>query len=100
MEGKSEFLELSVAMIHEELHWILMITGHTIADGSTGETPEMPNDLRVLSEQFAETPVSDPVTLLFGSVFELIQMETQCVTSVVNQMSPRVAKTIAWYLER
>lgn len=87
-------------MIHEELHWILMITGHTVADGSIGETPEMPNDLKVISEQFAESPANDPVNILFGSVFELIKIETQCMTNAMDKMSPRVAKTIAWYLER
>ena len=83
----------------EELHWIVLIIGHFVADAGISEIPEVPDTLNSLSKAFLQG--GDPLIALLTSVFKVIQFVNQCISGTAKQaISPLLGKTLAWFINR
>ncbi|EDO28766.1 predicted protein [Nematostella vectensis] len=110
--------------LFEDLHWLLLIAGHMIADESTGETPLIPSAVVQYSAACVErTDVTATLDFMFGSqsgalgcssmdksrVDPVVKLVTCvcCLASAGNKaiasnmahfLSPQVAGTVVWFL--
>jgi hypothetical protein len=78
--------------LSEELHWIVLIIGHFVADAGASEIPEVPESLNALCKAFEqrgeyrvcrvfiECLGGDPLIMLLTSVFKVIQFVNQCIS--------------------
>ncbi|KAI8909087.1 armadillo-type protein, partial [Gorgonomyces haynaldii] len=80
-----------VVILQEELHWILMIAGHMIADTHEGETPQIPKSLVGV----------DAVVELTNAIFQALEQLCFPVGSVqLERSSPLLVETLFWFIDR
>lgn len=102
--------------LFEDLHWILMITGHFLAiDCTEGEIVMMPSEiihysltedadvdasLRFLVGESNNTDNVDPILKLLGEIFRISAWECAALEAGLgNVFSPEVSATISWLLK-
>ncbi|MCO5598768.1 hypothetical protein L7F22_052867 [Adiantum nelumboides] len=78
----------------ESLHWIILITGHTIADVSKGEVAAVPCEIEILPEQDQQVAVH----LIQSLGLKLAQILTDADRS--KPQSPQVLQTLLWFNAR
>ncbi|XP_020912207.1 exportin-4 [Exaiptasia diaphana] len=124
-QGLSSQSAHGIESLFEDLHWLLLIAGHMIADESTGETPLIPNEILQFSTA-QETQVNlqctldhltnsgelgtpstvhvdqtkvDPVIKIISSVIHLASTENKALASNMSHcLSPQVSSTVVWFL--
>uniref|UniRef100_A0A182TAG4 Exportin-4 n=1 Tax=Anopheles maculatus TaxID=74869 RepID=A0A182TAG4_9DIPT len=111
--------------LFEDLHWLLLISGHVIAMESVGETPTIPepimtfckqqidsgatdvtNSLKLLAspnQDIQEIPNAesnvDPVIRLMAAGFRLCELEKTAIEVRMYQfLSPELSATTMWFL--
>uniref|UniRef100_A0A1E1XB33 Exportin-4 n=1 Tax=Amblyomma aureolatum TaxID=187763 RepID=A0A1E1XB33_9ACAR len=105
----------------EDLHWVVLITGHLLTTVSEGETPLIPKEVTQYSlRSQADTAATlallsrlgqadtvavqgnpDPVVRLIVAVLQLCHVERAALQAgLVSQLSPEVAITLVWFLHR
>ncbi|XP_054711675.1 exportin-4-like [Uloborus diversus] len=112
-------------MLNEDIHWLLLISGHVLSSVSEGETSLIPLEiirysmsqtenvniettLRVLaspSHRVCDIPgaetSTDPVVRLVAGVFRLCEVERRALEANLSHlMSPEVGTSLAWFLGR
>ncbi|KAI8973333.1 armadillo-type protein [Mycotypha africana] len=90
----------NLILLHEQLHWIILISAHILADSGKGEQPMIPDALMQLS---GSVPLDqDPIVSLSNLFLELFRFSSSFSSSTVeaSNCSPRVAETLIWYIER
>ncbi|XP_026733701.1 exportin-4-like [Trichoplusia ni] len=102
--------------LFEDLHWILMITGHFLAlDCTEGETVMIPSEiihfsltenantdasLRYLVGENTNTENVDPVLKLIGEILRISAWECAALEAgLSNVFSPELSATISWLLK-
>ncbi|KAG8194645.1 hypothetical protein JTE90_003118 [Oedothorax gibbosus] len=111
--------------LNEDIHWLVMISGHVLTSVCEGETSLIPIEiirfcvtqqehvnvettLRVLaspSQRTSEIPggevASDPAVRLISTVFRLCEVEKRALeANLAHLLSPEVALTLVWFLQR
>ncbi|XP_013778949.1 exportin-4-like [Limulus polyphemus] len=111
--------------LNEDIHWLVLITGHVLAPFSEGETSLIPPDvvhycvqqagrvslnttLQVLaspSHRAADIPGvdqnTDHVVRLIAAVFRMCEVEKRAIeANLTHVLSPEVATTLVWYIKR
>ncbi|KAL2619846.1 hypothetical protein R1flu_000051 [Riccia fluitans] len=81
----------------EELHWLLLMSGHVLADSGDGETPLVPESLSALIPGNAD-PVNHPAVLLSQASIDLARHSLD--TSLREIFSPRLMEAIVWFFGR
>ncbi|XP_060554653.1 exportin-4-like [Ruditapes philippinarum] len=114
-----------ISVLHEDLHWLVLVTGHLLTEESEGETPMIPGEvmqysikqsteidlnttLKVLaspSDSIDTIPGasthSDFVIRLISAVFRLCEVEKKAITAkMVDTLSPQVTSSVMWCLKR
>ncbi|CAO3659151.1 unnamed protein product [Rhizopus microsporus] len=87
-------------LIHEQIHWIILIAAHILADAGKGEQPMIPESIMQLS---GTQSVDQDMTVRLSEAFiELFRFTSNFDSNTVeaSNCSPRVAETLVWYLER
>ncbi|EDO32428.1 predicted protein [Nematostella vectensis] len=87
--------------LFEDLHWLLLIAGHMIADESTGETPLIPSAVVQYSAACVErTDVTATLDFMFGSQSGALVLpnyfvacSTTCVEGADLRRSPQTTPT-------
>ncbi|KFM64442.1 Exportin-4, partial [Stegodyphus mimosarum] len=112
-------------MLNEDIHWLVMISGHLLSSVSEGETSLIPPEiihyclsqaenvniettLQVLaspSHRTSDIPgaemTTDPVVRLIAAVFRLCEVEKRALeANLTHLLSPEVALTLVWFLGR
>uniref|UniRef100_A0A0L8FKH8 Exportin-4 n=1 Tax=Octopus bimaculoides TaxID=37653 RepID=A0A0L8FKH8_OCTBM len=112
-------------VLHEDLHWLILIAGHLLTEECEGDTPLIPADimeysisqepsvnlditLRVLgspSERLENIPGSeqgtDNVVRLVSAVFKVCDIHRQAIEArLADCLSPQVGSTVMWFLQR
>ncbi|XP_071481879.1 exportin-4-like [Diadema antillarum] len=111
-------------LLYEDLHWLILITGHLLADDYRGETPVIPEQiirhslqesqrvdadvtLKVLGsvhEDAASIPgleKADQIVRLSAAVFRISEIERRAVqANLADLWSPQVGSTTVWFLRR
>ncbi|KAI8646967.1 armadillo-type protein [Parasitella parasitica] len=92
--------EQELVFLHEQLHWIILIAGHVLADAGKGEQPMIPDALMHLSG--TQSCEHDQVVNLSQLFLELFRFSSGFSASSVeaSNCSPRVAETLVWYMDR
>ncbi|CAO3672042.1 unnamed protein product [Umbelopsis vinacea] len=92
--------EKQMEMIHEHLHWIILVSGSILADAGEGEKPLIPNSLMQLSG--VQPLAEDQVVNLSRTFLEILQYLSSWSTNSLEASfcSPQVAETLIWFLER
>lgn len=113
----------ALGALNEDLHWALMITGHTLTTVSEGETTLIPSEvmqyslkcagqvdkdttLRLLSGQPVNSMPgaersTDPVVRLTVAAFRLCEVERGALEANLSRLlSPEVALSLVWFLRR
>ncbi|KAI8070967.1 armadillo-type protein [Gongronella butleri] len=87
-------------LIHEQMHWIALMAGFLLADAGFGEQPFIPDPILQLSTSMA--PENDQVVHLANQFLELLRVYASFGPHSIEaaNYSPRVAETLAWYMER
>jgi hypothetical protein len=86
--------------LHEQLHWIILISAHILADTGKGEQPMIPDSLMQLS---GTQPYDQDQIVGHSQLFlELFRFSSSFSSHSVeaSNCSPRVAETLIWYMER
>ncbi|KAI9022740.1 armadillo-type protein [Phycomyces nitens] len=87
-------------LLHEQLHWIILITGHILADTGKGEQPMIPDSIMQLSG--SQAMEQDPVVNVSRQLLELQRFSSSFGPNSMeaSNCSPRVAATLVWFMER
>lgn len=112
--------------VYEDIHWLLLISGHLLCKDYEGEEPlmsseilsycveksdagstDMNTSLRLLASPtqcISEFPnaedTTDPVIRLISAVFRLCEIEKNAVAAnMVAFMSPEVSSSVMWFLK-
>ncbi|KAG0179452.1 Exportin-4 [Apophysomyces sp. BC1034] len=90
----------TLILLHEQLHWITLITAHILADAGKGEQPMIPDSLMLLSG--SQSFEQDQVTSISRQFLELFRFLSSFGANTVeaSNCSPRVAETLIWFMER
>ncbi|EKX40787.1 hypothetical protein GUITHDRAFT_113055 [Guillardia theta CCMP2712] len=94
-------MQASVAL--EQIHWLVQIAGHLIADDGEGEVPVVPEVISRLSSELAARNMSteDPLILLTNKVVDMSNLLDFCRERKRKEfLSPLVVQTSTWYLSR
>ncbi|KAH9315354.1 hypothetical protein KI387_023981, partial [Taxus chinensis] len=83
--------------ILEELHWLLLISGHVLADSDDGETPLVPETIQAQLSDI--DPENHPVLVLSRSIIDLA---THSLESNLREeiFSARLMEAVVWFLGR
>ncbi|XP_031502482.1 uncharacterized protein LOC116265754 isoform X3 [Nymphaea colorata] len=84
--------------ILEEVYWLLLITGHVLADAGDGETPLVPEALQAQFSDVANA-TQHPVVLLSSSI---LRFADRCLDPEMRAsfFSPRLMEAVIWFLAR
>eukprot|EP01018_Ginkgo_biloba_P030182 Gb_04408 [translate_table: standard] len=84
--------------ILEELHWLLLISGHVLADLGDGETPLVPETIQVQFSNIMD-PENHPVVALSRCIIDLAG---QSLDPIIRGeiFSPRLMEAVVWFLAR
>lgn len=112
--------------IFEDLHWLLLITGHTVGFEGDGETPLIPFELNTFSQKmftdgrtdinksieliakpstdiaeiFSDPQQADIILRIIASVHRLTELElTALKCNMAGCLSPELSGTIMWFLK-
>ncbi|CAO3592648.1 unnamed protein product [Absidia cylindrospora] len=87
-------------LLHEQLHWIILMTAFILADTGDGEQPMIPESIMQLSG--SQAPDQDQVVQISNQVLELLRFYSSFGPNTVeaSNCSPRVAETLIWFMER
>ncbi|KAG2175589.1 hypothetical protein INT43_001236, partial [Umbelopsis isabellina] len=96
----NEESERQMDIIHEHMHWILLVSGSILADAGEGEKPLIPNSLMQLSGM--QPLQEDQVVNLSRTFLEVLQFLSNWSTNSLeaSYCSPQVAETLIWFFER
>ncbi|KAJ1479105.1 hypothetical protein T484DRAFT_1815595 [Baffinella frigidus] len=67
MEPTQELGE-ELGVVFEQLHWLIRISGHLVADEGEGEVPSIPDSISFLSSRSDPSQGEDPVVSLTSAL--------------------------------
>ncbi|XP_039270584.2 exportin-4-like [Styela clava] len=110
--------------LFDDLHWIVLISGHVLADDYDGETSLIPNEIiqcsiaqrnqinQVLSLRILGSPLEscaivdsspglvDPVIRLVSAILRLCEVVSNATRSnMVDNLSPQLLQDLMWFLK-
>lgn len=118
-------IEKAMEILFEDVHWLLLISGHVVAMESSGEQPMIPSEIMQYSaEQLSNGTVDttttlkvlaapnqcitqipnaenvcDPLVRLIAAVFRLCEIENNAIEYKMGDfLSPEVSSDIMWFL--
>ncbi|KAJ1953218.1 hypothetical protein EC988_003118, partial [Linderina pennispora] len=89
-----------IDLLHEQIHWIILMIGHTLADSGTSERVLIPRQITEHSSS-CSSPEEDSVVQCIMVILETLQFELMSPSSaLVAYCSPLLVETIFWTLRR
>ncbi|KAJ2003948.1 hypothetical protein H4R26_002784 [Coemansia thaxteri] len=90
----------TVDLLHEQIHWIVLLIAHTLADSGTSERVLIPQPVIEYSKT-CSGPEQDYIVQVVMSILELLQFELVSPSSTIAAYaSPLLAETLFWALRR
>eukprot|EP01147_Barroeca_monosierra_P005054 gene5054-6966_t len=90
-----------VWIMHEQVHWLLLISANILADPLDAEVPMIPNRIMDLCLQEEESGSRVTVIALIELVFQLMQREQECFEVCnAHRISPQVAATLMVFFRK
>jgi len=101
IETQKPIQEAEAGLVLEQLHWLLRLAGHLLADEGEGEVPYIPQCMGSLSLQAEAEQRPDPVEKLINTVVQLVQLEDVARKAGRGELlSPLVAQYSTWFFSR
>ncbi|KAJ7517651.1 hypothetical protein O6H91_21G033100 [Diphasiastrum complanatum] len=82
----------------EELHWLLLTSGHVLADSGDGETPLVPETISALRPNTSNS-ADHPAVRLSSAAMELAHQSLNVHTQS-EIFSPRLMEAVVWFFAR
>ena len=83
--------------VWEQVHWLVLVAGHVLADEAKGETPEVPSEIA----SFVTSEQDDPaISLLVLLGLRLLETLSVHGSASVQASSPQVMETLLWFVAR
>ncbi len=79
----------------KQIHWLILIAGHVLADDAQGETPEVPTEIAASGE-----PDDPAVALIMQLGMHLLQHLSAFGPASIEATSPQVTETLLWFTGR
>ncbi|KAJ2331543.1 hypothetical protein GGI00_003206, partial [Coemansia sp. RSA 2681] len=90
----------TIDLLHEQIHWIVLMIGYTLADSGTSERVLIPGPVTEYSKTCTNTE-QDHVVQAIMSMLQLLQFELMSPSSTLAAYgSPLLAETLFWALRR
>eukprot|EP00047_Mylnosiga_fluctuans_P015723 m.48787 g.48787 ORF g.48787 m.48787 type:complete len:1098 (-) comp6062_c0_seq1:953-4246(-) len=89
----------NMAVLYEQMHWLLLISGHVLADSDDGETPEPPQAINSVCMANGGTGVQVVMDLVSAAT-RVADLEYQIVFESKARSSPLLGSTVLWFLRR
>ncbi|KAJ2863268.1 hypothetical protein GGH94_003711 [Coemansia aciculifera] len=90
----------TIDLLHEQIHWIVLMIGYTLADSGTSERVLIPGPVIEYSKTCASTEQDHTVQAIM-SMLQLLQFELTIPSSTLaSYCSPLLAETLFWALRR
>lgn len=94
-QRRANFTDVEMGQICEQIHWLMLIAGHVLADDARGETPEVPSEIAASAE-----PDDPAVALIMQLGMQLLQHLSANGAASVAASSPQVTETLLWFTGR
>lgn len=94
-QRQANFSEFEMDQAWEQIHWLLLIAGHVLADDARGETPEVPSEIATSAE-----PEDPAVALIMQLGMQLFQHLSAFGPASAEATSPQVTETLLWFTGR
>lgn len=94
-QRQSTLSDVELGQTWEQLHWLILIAGHLLADDARGETPEVPAEIAASAE-----PEDPAVALIMQLGMQLLQHLSAFGPASVEATSPQVTETLLWFTGR
>ncbi|KAJ2493297.1 hypothetical protein IWW37_000760 [Coemansia sp. RSA 2050] len=90
----------TIDLLHEQIHWIVLMIGYTLADSGTSERVLIPGQITEYSKTCTSTEQDHTVQAIM-SMLQLLQFELSVPSSALTSYcSPLLAETLFWALRR
>ncbi|EST05980.2 Armadillo-type fold [Kalmanozyma brasiliensis GHG001] len=94
-QRQASFTDVEMGQTWEQIHWLILIAGHVLADDAQGETPEIPSEIASSGE-----PEDPAVALIMQLGMQLLQHLSAFGPASVEATSPQVTETLLWFTGR
>ncbi|KAJ9478923.1 Cell cycle checkpoint protein rad17 [Pseudozyma hubeiensis] len=94
-QHQANFTDVEMGQTWEQIHWLILIAGHVLADDARGETPEIPSEIANSAE-----PDDPAVALIMQLGMQLLQHLSAFGSASVEASSPQVTETLLWFTGR
>ncbi|SJX66238.1 related to Exportin 4 [Sporisorium reilianum f. sp. reilianum] len=94
-QGQANFTDVEMGQTWEQIHWLVLIAGHVLADDARGETPEVPAEIAASAE-----PDDPAVALIMLLGMHLFQHLSAFGPASMEATSPQVTETLLWFTGR
>lgn len=94
-QGQANFANVEMGQTWEQIHWLVLIAGHVLADDARGETPEVPSEIAASAE-----PDDPAVALIMQLGMHLLQHLSAFGPASMEATSPQVTETLLWFTGR
>ncbi|SPO32423.1 related to Exportin 4 [Ustilago trichophora] len=94
-QRQANFTDVELGQTWEQIHWLVLIAGHVLADDARGETPEVPTEIAASAE-----PEDPAVALIMQLGMQLFQHLSAFGPASVEATSPQVTETLLWFTGR
>nr|CDI56505.1 related to Exportin 4 [Melanopsichium pennsylvanicum 4] len=94
-QRQATFTDVEMGQTWEQIHWLVLIAGHVLADDTRGETPEVPSEITAIAE-----PEDPAVVLIMQLGMHLFQHLSAFGPASVEATSPQVTETLLWFTGR
>ncbi|PWY98897.1 hypothetical protein BCV70DRAFT_220770 [Testicularia cyperi] len=94
-QGRISIGDVELGQAWEQIHWLVLIAGHLLADDAKGETPEIPREIAASSE-----PEDPAVALIMQLGMHLLQHLSSHGPASAQATSPQVTETLLWFTGR
>ena len=93
-------LDARLPVLFEQIHWIIMLSGHFLADPPIGETPLIPMSILKYSKSQGGF-MEDPIVVLCKVVFHFLEiLKVEPGTPKFDICSPALVETLFWFIKR
>jgi hypothetical protein len=97
---KAGGFDARLPVLFEQIHWLLMMSGHFLADPPVGETPMIPMSILKYSKSQGGF-MEDPVITLSKVILHLLEiLSVEANTQKFDICSPALVETLFWFLKR
>eukprot|EP00056_Hartaetosiga_gracilis_P008613 m.124263 g.124263 ORF g.124263 m.124263 type:complete len:1129 (+) comp12951_c0_seq1:41-3427(+) len=91
----------TLCVLHEEIHWLLLITACILADPAGGEVPMIPTEINAFFDEADKQGGDNTAVALVGAVMQLCQFEDECFdNNAAFNLSPQVSASIMYFFQR